>query len=74
MMYEWSYAAGFPIGPFGMLIIATLLVVPFWRICNRVGIPGLTALLIVVPVVNILFLYWLAFAEWPERQPERPAA
>jgi hypothetical protein len=66
MMHDW--------GSFGMLIIATLLVVPFWRICNRLGIPGVTALLIVVPGVNLVFLYWLAFAEWLHRTLELPAS
>jgi hypothetical protein len=73
MMREWGYAAGFPMGPFGMLIIAALLAVPFWRICDRLGIPGVTAVLIVVPMVNVVFLYWLAFAEWPRHNPEIPA-
>ena len=61
-------------GPFGMLIIAALLVVPFWRICERLGLTGLTALLILVPGVNLVFLYWLAFADWPGRKPELPAS
>ncbi len=74
MMHEWGYGMGFPMGPLGMLIIAALLVVPFWRICERLGIPGVTALLIIVPMVNIVFLYWLAFAEWPARKPDLPAA
>jgi hypothetical protein len=33
-----------------------------------------TALLIVVPGVNLVFLYWLAFAEWPHRTLELPAS
>jgi hypothetical protein len=73
MMHDWGYVGGFPMGPFAMLIVAALIVVPFWRICERLGIPGVTALLVVVPVVNLVFLYWLAFAEWPDRKPELPS-
>lgn len=74
MMHDWGYVGGVPMGPFGMLIIAALLVVPFWRICSRLGIPRVTALLIVVPVVDLVFLYWLAFAEWPDRTIELPTS
>lgn len=68
MMHEWGYGYGFVFGPIGMLVFALLVVIPFWRICERAGYPGITALLILVPLVNLVFLYWLAFAEWPSRR------
>jgi len=65
MMHEWDYSYGYSVGPIGMLVIAALIVWPFWRICQKAGYPGLMALFVFVPVVNIIFLYWFAFADWP---------
>ena len=61
---------GFGLGPFGVLVIAALLVLPFWRICTKAGFPGIVALLVLVPLVNVMFIYWLAFVDWPGQQPE----
>jgi hypothetical protein len=47
------------------LIGAVLVVIPFWRICARVGHSPWLSLLMLVPIANILFLYYLAFGEWP---------
>jgi hypothetical protein len=70
MMHEWGFTYGFGIGPLGMLIIAAIVVWPFWRICDRAGHPGILALLVFIPVVNLIFLYWLAFSDWPSlRKP-----
>ncbi len=51
-----------------MLVVAAIVVVPFWRICIRVGYPGALGLLIVVPLVNLVFLYVLAFSRWPSER------
>lgn len=48
-----------------MLIVAIVVVVPVWRICQRVGYPGWFGVLILIPIVNLVLLYVLAFSEWP---------
>jgi len=48
-----------------MLVMAVFLVVPAWRICQRIGYPGWMGILIIVPMVNLVFLYFIAFAKWP---------
>lgn len=48
-----------------ILLMAIAIVIPIWRICQRTGHPGWMGLLILIPMVNILFLYFLAFANWP---------
>ena len=63
MMHEWGFTYNF--GPLGMLVIAALIVLPFWRICQKAGYPGIMALFLFVPIVNLIFLYWFAFADWP---------
>ena len=47
-----------------MLVLALVVVVPFWRISQRAGYSGWLSLLIVVPLVNIAYVYFLAFAPW----------
>lgn len=73
MMHDWGFGYGFAFGPIGMLVVAILIVIPFWRLCERAGFPGLVSLLILIPLVNLLFLYWLAFAEWPSRRSAPPS-
>jgi len=55
-----------------MLVWAVIVVVPFWRICQTAGYPGALGLLIVVPLVNLVFLYYLAFATWPAHKAAAP--
>ncbi|MGE0627422.1 MAG: hypothetical protein AB7O43_06310 [Hyphomicrobiaceae bacterium] len=74
MMHEWGYAYGFSIGPVGVLVITALLVWPVWRICQKAGYPGPMALLVLIPVVNLIFLYWFAFSDWPSLKKEERAA
>lgn len=54
-----------------MLVMAAIVVIPFWRICSKAGYPGWLSLLIVIPLVNLLFLYFLAFSAWPSHRKFR---
>ncbi|MDI9245126.1 hypothetical protein [Marinobacter sp. CHS3-4] len=54
-----------------MLVIAVLMVIPAWRICQRVGYPGVMGLLILVPLLNLGLLYFLAFSDWPANKKEQ---
>lgn len=47
------------------LIFAAIAVIPFWKICERVGHSPWLSLLVLIPLVNIIFIYYLAFGEWP---------
>ncbi len=59
------------IGNYGMggggllwfLVIAALLVVPFWRILPRSGIPSWAALLAIIPLGAIILLWVVAFKD-----------
>lgn len=48
-----------------MILVAVLAVVPVWRICAKAGYSGWLGLLVLVPIANLLLLYFLGFAEWP---------
>ena len=42
-----------------------LTVVPLWQICRKAGFSPVLALLGLVPIANIILMFFLAFAEWP---------
>lgn len=42
-----------------------LVLFPIWRICAKAGFPGWYSLAVLIPILNLLFLYYLAFASWP---------
>jgi len=46
---------------FGVL----LTLIPYWKICTKAGFPGPLSLLMLVPIANIILLFYIAFAEWP---------
>jgi hypothetical protein len=47
------------------VVASAVIVVPFWRIFAKAGFPGALALLMLVPVANLIMLFILAFMEWP---------
>lgn len=47
---------------------AIVIVVPGWRIVEKAGYRGAWALLLLVPVVNLLAVWALAFARWPSQR------
>ena len=58
---------GFP-GLVMFLIMAVLIILPFWFIFSKAGHSKWLSLLMVVPVVNIVMLYFLAFSTWPNQR------
>lgn len=48
-----------------MLVLAALIIVPFWFIFKKAGYPPWLGLLMGVPIVNLALLYFLAFSDWP---------
>ena len=66
MAHDWGLAMS--LGPLGMPVVVALIIVPLWRICQKAGFPGIAALLIFIPAINLLFLYWLAFVDWPSQR------
>jgi hypothetical protein len=56
------------IGLFMWLIMAVLIILPFWFIFSKAGYSGWLSLLMVVPIINIVTLYFLAFSTWPSQR------
>jgi hypothetical protein len=46
-------------------LIALFWIVPFWMIFKKAGYHPAVSLLIFVPLVNVILIYFLAFAPWP---------
>lgn len=54
----------------GLLIFVVVLMVPFWHITRKAGYPPSLSLLLLVPIVNLFFLYYLAFSQWESPEEE----
>lgn len=52
-------------GPLMMLVTAAVVIVPFWFIFSKAGYSKWLSLLMVVPMVNVILLYVIAFSKWP---------
>lgn len=48
-----------------LVLIGLILVVPFWKIFSKAGFSGWLSLTQIVPILNLVGLYYLAFAKWP---------
>ncbi len=63
------------VGPFGLimglimcLIIMVLIILPYWFIFSKAGYSKWLSLLMGVPIVSIVMLYFLAFSTWPSQR------
>ncbi len=48
-----------------ILFIGVIFILPFWKIFTKAGFPGWLSLLLMLPIANIIILFYIAFAEWP---------
>jgi len=54
-----------------LVVIAGVSVVPASRICAKAGYPAWLGALAIVPVLNVILAFFLAFVKWPiEKQLE----
>lgn len=53
-----------PVFFFFTLLWMAVVVVPFWFIFRKAGFNGALSLLMIVPLVNLVVLYVLAFSRW----------
>lgn len=50
---------------FWLAIIFTIIgIVPYWKIFSKAGFSGWMSLLMLVPLLNIVVLYLVAFSNW----------
>jgi len=54
-----------------MLLVVPLILIPVWTICRKAGFSGWLSLLVLFPLINLLLLYFIAFADWPALRERR---
>ena len=63
-MFAFVGAPG-PVESLMLVFWVALIIWPFWRIFTKAGFNGALSLLMLVPLVNLVMIFFLAFAEWP---------
>ena len=53
--------------------MALIIVWPAMRICRRVGFSPWLGILAILPLANVLLVWFVAFAEWPLEKSARQA-
>jgi len=48
-----------------LLFLLGVVIIPFWKIFSKAGYPGAMGLIMLVPFLNLIMLFYLGFAEWP---------
>jgi hypothetical protein len=51
-----------------IIVIAAVLIWPWWRIFSQAGYPGWFGLSQILPGLNVVGLLFLAFAQWPAQR------
>jgi hypothetical protein len=50
--------------PIVAIVFVVMMMIPYWMIWKKAGFSPWLSLLMLVPLVNFVMLYVLAFAEW----------
>lgn len=56
------------IGFLPLIVLWALVLAPIWRILRRLGYNPWLSLLTLVPIVNLIALWRLAYARWPRAE------
>lgn len=71
MMGYWPDMAGYGFGHWLVFIVfVAVFVYPIGRVLGRIGLSPLWSIVAFIPVVNLIALWILAFADWPERRSQ----
>ncbi len=54
------------------IIFLPIFVIPYWKIFSKAGFAGALSLLMIVPLVNLIVLYVVAFSEWKMKPGKAP--
>lgn len=47
------------------LAMGVLMIIAFWKIFAKAGFSGALALLLLIPLANLIIILYLAFSQWP---------
>jgi len=60
-----QYLAFWTPSEFEWIFLIVLIVIPFWRLCSRIGQSKWLSLLALIPEAALILLWYIAFAKWP---------
>ena len=60
LFQPWHIIILFMLSCFWILLV----VIPFWQIYKKAGMSPALSILMIVPIVNLVMLYVLAFSQW----------
>ncbi|WP_255564391.1 hypothetical protein [Mameliella sp. CS4] len=60
MMGGWGFGGG---GILWLIVLGALVVVPFWKLLPRFGIPNWVAIFAIFPLVALILLWVMAFKD-----------
>jgi hypothetical protein len=61
-------------GLVAIFVALPIFVIPYWRIFSKAGFAGALSLLMIVPLVNLIVLYVVAFSEWKIKPGKAPVS
>jgi len=50
------------------LVSVIIMIIPFWRLCQRIGWSPWLSLLWAIPLLGVILTYILAFSAWPSQR------
>lgn len=66
MEHGSDISAGFVVFQLLFFVIGVaIVIIPFWKIYAKAGFSKWLSLLMIVPLVNLIVLYVVAFSTWP---------
>lgn len=69
MLYGWSMMGGYGFGHWVFFVLmVVLLIYPVGRILGRMGLSPLWTIVAFIPLLNLIGLWVLAFADWPAQR------
>jgi uncharacterized membrane protein len=74
MMNDWIGVSAFGIGHWAIFaVMVAAILYPIGRILGRIGLSPFWSVCALIPVVNVVALWILAFTDWPQDATRGPA-
>ena len=59
------------VGTIILLVFLVIVLIPYFKIYKKAGFSGWLCILNLIPIVNLIVLYCVAFMEWPVHRENR---
>lgn len=57
--------------PIFYIVILAVVIFPHWKMFQRAGYSGALSLLLILPIINIIVLFWFGLSDWPALRGRR---